>query len=148
MQPLYFILIFILGLLSAELFRQYFGFHSFFKKQKDSWIGFDLDGTIATKYSGPFNPRIIGEPIPSMISLIQEYIREGKEVKIVTARVSTDGTLISLYNAIIGQYIIQAWCKKHIGQTLDVISAKDFKMRLLYDDLAIQVKTDSGELVQ
>lgn len=143
----YLIISFIVGILLTELFRCYFGFQSFLKRQKKSWIGFDLDGTLAVRCRGIFNPRDIGEPIPVMIELIKKYINEGKDVKILTARVSTNGTVISIYNAVVGQYYIRAWCKKHIGQKLDVVSVKDFRMQLLYDDCVVQVKTDTGELI-
>ncbi len=142
------ILFICIGIIIIEIFRYYFGFQSFLKRQKVSWIGFDLDGTLATKDKRPFNPRIIGEPVSSTISLIKEYIDKGENVKILTARVSTDGTIGSIYNAIVGQYVIRSWCKKHIGHNIDIVSVKDFKMKLLYDDSVIQVKSNTGELVQ
>ncbi|MCX6752049.1 MAG: hypothetical protein NTZ87_00915 [Candidatus Nomurabacteria bacterium] len=148
MNILIIILIVIVTFLLVEFFRYLFGFHSFFKKQKDRWIGFDLDGTLAINPPhGKFNPKIIGNPISPMIELLQKYINEGKEVKIFTGRVSTNGTILSVYNAIITRYFIQKWCKKNIGKKMDIVSTKDFKMKLLYDDSVIQVKTDTGEII-
>ncbi len=147
MNALNIILISIITFTLTELFRYYFGFHSFLKKQKKGWIGFDLDGTLAMNYNGIFNPKEIGSPIPSMIALLRKYIEEGKEVKIFTARVSTNGTIHSIYDAVVARHFIHKWCEKNIGRKIDVVSVKDFRMRLLYDDSVIRVKTDTGEIV-
>ena len=48
------------------------------------WIGVDLDGTLAT-HDGKRSQRI-GAPIPAMVERVKMWLREGREVRIVTAR--------------------------------------------------------------
>ena len=148
MNILYTILIVVFGVILSEFLRYAFGFHSFFKKQKVSWIGFDLDGTLALSSSdGKFHRTFIGEPIPATVDLLKKYLDEGRDVKILTARVSTNGTMVSIYDALTSRYLIRSWSKKHLGKKLDVVCVKDFRMHLLYDDRVVQVKTDTGEIL-
>lgn len=135
------------GIFIAELLRRYFGFHSFFKKQKNNWVGFDLDGTLAISENGKFNPKKIGESVPEMVSLVKKYLDKGVEVKIFTARISTNGTFLSVYHAIVGRYYIRLWSEKHLGQKLEVTCIKDPKMNIFYDDRAVQVKKDIGTII-
>ena len=51
------------------------------------WIGVDLDGTLAY-YDGWKGPEAIGEPIPRMVDRVLGWVNEGREVRILTARVS------------------------------------------------------------
>lgn len=142
------LLIFILSFILIEIVRYFLGFHSFFKSQKKKWIGFDFDGTIAHTVKGKFKPEHIGEPIPKMIFLLKQYINDGKEVKIFSARVSTNGTIPSIYNALLSRFYMNKWCIKHIGRKIDIVCQKDFLMVKLYDDLAIRVIKDTGEIVE
>lgn len=134
----------IIGLVITEYIRFLFGFHSFIRKQKKKWIGVDLDGTLAVSISGPFDATQIGEPIQSTIDFILEKIKEGKEIKVVTARVSTDGSIRSIINAVHARYYIKKYIKEHIGVDLDVTSSKDFLMTTLYDDRVVQVQENQG----
>lgn len=124
----------------------------------NAWIGTDLDGTIAYYESGQY-PKI-GEPIAIMVSLIKKLIEEEKlEVRIVTARV--DDVLEYMYESAqcgILDYpdikedqeqrkLIKQWCLEHIGHELVVTNRKDMSLIVLYDDRAIQVVTNTGELV-
>lgn len=141
------LLIFILFFILIEYIRYLLGFHSFLKSQKKKWIGFDFDGTIAHTVDGKFNPKSIGSPVPKMIDLLKQNIHEGKEVKIFSARVSTNGTIRSIYNALLSRYYINKWSKKYIGRKIDIVCQKDFLMVKLYDDLAIRVIKNTGEIV-
>lgn len=58
---------------------------AFEKGKADGWIGVDLDGTLA-HYAGWVGPDHIGEPIPAMLARVQQWIAEGRTVKIFTAR--------------------------------------------------------------
>ena len=51
------------------------------------WIGVDLDGTLAEDngYDGPTD---IGPPVPGMVERVKEWLAKGREVRVVTARVS------------------------------------------------------------
>lgn len=101
-----------------------------------SWIGFDLDGTIA-RYDGWVDMGVIGEPIPSMIALIRSYLEQGVEVRIVTARAADR----------IGINAVRNWTEAHIGQALTVTDRKDFEMVVLYDDRVIQVEKNTGVII-
>jgi len=42
---------------------------------------------------------------------------------------------------------IQEWCKKHIGQVLEVTNVKDYGMIELWDDRAVQVEMNTGRRI-
>lgn len=103
------------------------------------WIGVDLDGTLA-EYHGWKGLDHIGEPIPAMVARVREWLREGRTVKIMTARVSRDaGTSVSLAKG-----YITSWCYTYLGQALEVVCEKDFSMLELWDDRAVQVILNTG----
>ncbi len=103
------------------------------------WIGVDLDGTLA-KYDGWKGPAHIGDPIPAMVERVQRWLAEGKTVKVMTARVSTDDRheLADVHLA------IQAWTRKHIGTELEATCVKDYAMVELWDDRAVGVEPNTG----
>jgi SWI/SNF-related matrix-associated actin-dependent regulator of chromatin subfamily A-like protein 1 len=103
-----------------------------------SWIGVDLDGTLAEyhEYKGPVS---IGKPIPKMVDRVKEWIANNKNVKIMTARANPNS---SDFRASI--IAIKKWCKKYIGEELPVVYEKDFHMAELWDDRAIQIKPNTG----
>lgn len=103
------------------------------------WIGVDLDGTLAnyTKFGGIEN---IGPPIPKMLERVKQFLGAGQTVKIFTARVSDPR--FEPY----GRQAIEQWCQRWIGQVLEITNVKDFGMTVLYDDRAIQVEHNTGEL--
>lgn len=103
------------------------------------WIGVDLDGTLA-KYDGWVSPAFIGEPIPAMVERVKAWLAEGKQVKIMTARVSKDQG----ENLELARRAIEQWCLKHIGQVLEVTNEKDFSMVELWDDRCVQVVPNVG----
>lgn len=101
---------------------------------RGGWIGVDLDGTLAI-YEGWTGPRSIGEPVPKMLARVKAWLASDFEVRIVTARAKDQASIES----------IQTWCKRHIGQVLQVTREKDFAMIELWDDRAVQVITNTGE---
>ena len=119
-------------------------------KDNRGWIGCDLDGTLAhyTKWVGCYD---VGEPIWPMVHRVQDWLREGKTVKILTARVSPqaiklngadyDTTEAHITTA------IEDWCEEHIGYRLEVTCSKDLDMIELWDDRAVQVEPNVGEPV-
>lgn len=139
-----------------------------------SWTGVDLDGTLAEcgTDASPMNILTIGKPIEGMVMRVREWIRAGREVRIVTARVGNvrnDQALAALAPLTQGQAaavglslmdleafnangffelyqrrLIVAWCERHLGQALVVTAAKDFEMTELWDDRAVQVLTNKG----
>ena len=103
------------------------------------WIGVDLDGTLA-EYHGWVAGGKIGKPIPKMVARVKRWLAAGKTVKIVTARVAGDHDGSERWR-------IKAWCKEHLGQDLEVTNKKDHGMIELWDDRAVEVRTNTGEPV-
>jgi hypothetical protein len=110
------------------------------KKQKEaadeSWIGVDLDGTLA-KYDGWKGPDVIGAPIQKMVARVQRAIGRGKNVKIFTARVSGDNTGIA-------RRAIRKWCRQTLGLELPITCIKDRHCTDIWDDIAKKVYKNTG----
>ena len=100
------------------------------------WYGVDLDGTLA-HYDDFKGVGIIGEPIDLMVKRVKRWLAEGKDVKVFTARVAGP-------DAGIERRAIEKWCQRHIGQTLDVVCCKDYRMVEFWDDRAVQVCPNTG----
>lgn len=107
------------------------------------WIGVDLDGTLALygKWQGPGH---IGEPVPAMLSRVKNWLSQGKDVRIFTARVGPQKDTKDVAAAV---NAIQQWCIKHLGQPLPVTCQKDFAMVELYDDRCVTVETNTGKIL-
>lgn len=106
---------------------------------KGDWIGVDLDGTLAT-YNGWVGPQSIGAPIPKMVDRVARWLREGKDVRILTARVAPGKPDENEC-----RHAIMAWCVTHLGRELPITHAKDHKMIVLWDDRVVQVIPNTGE---
>ena len=104
---------------------------------KDSWIGVDLDGTLAV-YNGNQQYPEIGDPINVMVQRVWTWLSVGIDVRIFTARVSDPET------AEVERERIDNWCMKVFNRKLPVTCCKDFKMDVLYDDRAIRVEKNTG----
>ncbi|MFH1152649.1 MAG: hypothetical protein V1793_02440 [Pseudomonadota bacterium] len=106
------------------------------KPESKAWIGVDLDGTLA-RSDTLISLAKIGAPIPRMMDLVKSLISDGRRVKIFTARAS-DPEQIDL---------IRSWLKENSLPDLEITNIKDYDMIRLYDDRAIQVVPNTGELV-
>ncbi len=113
---------------------------------RSGWIAVDLDGTLAY-YTGWKGPSHIGAPIPAMLGRVRDWIAEGRDVRIFTARVSTDGTARRNTDADEARTAIQAWCGEHVGRVLPVTNVKDWSMTELWDDRAITVEQNTGRML-
>lgn len=102
------------------------------------WIGVDFDGTLA-RYDGWKGETVLGEPIIPMVSLVKNWLAEGLDVRIFTARAYDFSEE--------GKAAIEVWCYEHIGQSLPITCVKDFYMEEFYDDRAVQVEFNTGEIV-
>lgn len=111
------------------------------------WIGVDLDGTLA-EYDGWQGVTHIGEPVPAMLQRVAAWLDQGITVKIVTARVSDDGSVKALRERQLAKGAIQAWCVKHLGQPLEVVCEKDYGMFELWDDRAVTVEQNTGRVIK
>lgn len=120
------------------------------RNSRIGWIGVDLDGTLALTVS---NTREIGAPIAPMLARVHDWLDQGLEVRIVTARVGAsgvtlrDGTVDDQCNAERQRALIGAWCVEHIGQSLPITHGKDVMLIELWDDRAVQVERDTGKRV-
>jgi hypothetical protein len=103
------------------------------------WRGVDLDGTLAM-YDEWRGPTHIGAPVPAMVARVQAWLAAGEDVRIVTARASAeDPTERALVVT-----MIEAWSHVHVGTILPITDRKDFGMRELWDDRAVQVERNTG----
>ena len=111
------------------------------EEDKDSWYGIDLDGTLAfyDKWEGNEH---IGEPVPEMVKKVKALLDQGKNAKIMTARVSPENGDVTKIRE-----LIQQWCKEHLGKTLPVTHEKDHKMIELWDDRVRQVVKNTGKFI-
>lgn len=107
---------------------------------ENTWIGVDFDGTLSTYY-GWTDPRN-GQPIKPMVNRVKGWLKDGKIVKIFTARVSSTNKNKS--NIATQRTFIQDWCEKHLGQRLEVTCEKDHLMLEIWDDRAHQVLFNRG----
>jgi hypothetical protein len=104
------------------------------------WIGVDLDGTLA-EYHGWTPGGSIGKPVPAMLKRVKQWLKEGREVRIVTARVANKGSRNEETRK------IKRWCEEHLGEPLEVTNEKDYGMVELWDDRAVEVQTNTGRPV-
>ena len=102
----------------------------------------DFDGTLAT-YTEWKGIDHTGEPIPKMVDRVKEWLYNGKNVKIFTARVSPNQKQETIDLA---TKTIQDWCQKYIGQVLEVTAFKDFDVIEIWDDRAIPVIKNTGKI--
>jgi hypothetical protein len=107
--------------------------------ENKGWIAVDLDGCLA-KYTTWKGEEDIGDPIPLMVSRVKVWIKQGKDVRIFTARAGKGNS----EKAIVA---IKKWCKQHIGKELPVTAEKDYEMVELWDDRCRQVETNTGRLI-
>lgn len=106
----------------------------------NGWIGVDLDGTLALQdHSGPYD---IGSPVLVMVNRVQQWIRNGYNVRIFTSRLSPSTT--NPRNPLLVQQAIEAWCLKNIGHILPITNIKDHGLLALWDDRAVRVIRDRG----
>lgn len=100
------------------------------------WYGVDLDGTLA-RYDGWKGVEHIGKPIPKMVRRVKRWLKDGKQVKILTARAAGDNGA--------ARYYIKKWCRKHLGQELPITNRKDRFCVKIWDDRAKDVVRNTGD---
>lgn len=110
------------------------------------WLGVDLDGTLAV-YDGWISPQHIGDPVAPMVDRVKAWIKEGRDVRIFTARVSSDGSARHNLEAEIARSCIEEWCLQHLDRVLPVTCIKDYDCMCIYDDRCKQVETNTGRLI-
>jgi hypothetical protein len=101
------------------------------REKGEGWIGVDLDGTMA-HYDEFMGDDHVGEPIQPMIERVRQWLDEGKDVRIFTARKPHPA--------------IRKFSKENFGKILPITNIKDHNMQMLLDDRAVGVKRNTGEL--
>lgn len=105
------------------------------------WIGVDLDGTLF-KYDGWKGHAYIGEPIMAMVNRVKQWIRDGYEVRIFTARASEEGPgRQETFDA-----IWAALAKIDIPHLM-ITNVKDYQMVEFWDDRAVRVEKNTGRRI-
>lgn len=113
----------------------------------EGWIGVDFDGTLAT-YDQWRGCDHCGEPIPAMVERVKKWRAEGRNVRIVTARVfAPPNKSTRQFEAAISLLSIQRWCQTHLGEVLPITCTKDFAMIELWDDRCVQVEKNTGRRI-
>lgn len=118
---------------------------------RPGWIAVDLDGTLA-EYYGWVSEVHIGKPIPVMLQRVKNWIANGQDVRIFTARVDGGEVALAMGNPAGEKYrdiakiedAIRKWCLYHIGQELPITNKKDYGMIELWDDRCVQVIPNTG----
>lgn len=113
------------------------------EERKQQLILCDLDKTLAYAEDKPnpndYDPTLVGPPIPLMLNRVKKWLQRGDEVRIFTARVSSNNP-----NKDICIPYIQQWCLTHLGQVLEITAEKDYLADLIFDDKIIQIIPNSG----
>lgn len=102
----------------------------------EGYVGVDFDGTLA-HYESWDGPGVLGSPVEVMCDRVRRWLAEGREVKIFTARVSSE-------YADVERSAIERWCEEQFGRPLEVTCVKDYRMEEFWDDSAVQVERNSG----
>jgi hypothetical protein len=116
---------------------------AFAASARRGWVGVDLDGTLAA-YDGWVGVDHIGAPIPRMVERVRGWLAVGQDVRIMTARVSHNGSAEQMLSAQMAMVHIMDWCATHLGKPLPVTCVKDYAMVELWDDRAVQVIPNTG----
>lgn len=114
-----------------------------YPKYENSWIGVDLDGTLAV-HEKWLHELYIGAPIPRMVERVRGWLARGWIVRIMTARVCNEPGLRTLPVEQV-RAAIEDWTEEHIGTRLQVTCEKDYAMVELWDDRAVQVIPNTGQ---
>jgi len=101
-----------------------------------SWIGFDLDGTLAEYDEKGGSGGAIGKPIKAMVDRVKTLLDQGEEVRIFTARAGDSAEVKK----------VKEWLKENGLDGLKVTNVKDSGMKFHFDDKAIRVVRNTGEL--
>jgi len=104
--------------------------------EKTECYGVDLDGTLA-EYYGWKGETHIGKPIPKMMAKVKGWIAEGIRIVIFTARADNPDNIEA----------IDEWLEEQGIGELDITNIKTPDISRIYDDRAIQVKRNDGEIL-
>lgn len=103
------------------------------------WVGVDADKTLFV-YEDWKEVTHYGPPVPLMVNRILYHLNQGEEVRPFTARVSDPEWEPR------GRVAWERLSQQLFGVSLAATNVKDYEMTLLYDDKAIQIIPNTGEL--
>jgi hypothetical protein len=106
------------------------------------WIGVDFDATLAEYHQDTGLPPP-GKPIPKMVNRVKKWLADGKDVRIMTARMNPINHAPGVLEE--QRTLLGLWCIEHLGQRLPLTYMKDYLMEELWDDRAIQLIPNTGE---
>lgn len=95
------------------------------------WIGVDFDGTLAVEHG---NGRM-GDPIPTMVARVRQWLKDGFQVRIFTARAHDPDQVIG----------IRGWLRRHRLPDMPITNVKEPNMLQLWDDKAVRVLHNDGK---
>ena len=101
------------------------------------WIGYDFDKSLAYQKAHGFLE--LGRPIAASVMRIKRFIREGRQVKIFSARANNGKKAIEE---------IQDWLEDVGLPRLEVTAKKDHWMEKFYDDRAVQLEPNTGRVIK
>lgn len=110
---------------------------------EEEWIGFDLDGTLAS-YDGWKGIEHIGKPVDKMVLIAKLLHRIGKKIKVITARVAPREGENDSEKA---RKHVEKWCKDNLGFVPEITCVKDASMAALFDDRAVAVEQNTGKVL-
>lgn len=118
---------------------------------RQGWIGVDLDGTLAF-YDTWRGSDFIGHPIPLMVERVIKWITEGREVRVVTARVHPSNPYREVCRKAISAWVeehvfsqLPLWFRERGKAKIQITHEKDFSMVELWDDRCVQVIPNTGK---
>lgn len=100
-------------------------------------IYIDFDGVIAKQEGG--YKREIGEPIIPMINKVNQWIKDGHNITIFTARAD--------YSDSFEKMDLEIFLAKHFGKILPITNKKSHNADLYIDDKAIRCIKNTGILL-
>jgi hypothetical protein len=103
------------------------------------WIGVDFDCTIAYHIIGDLRREVLGPPVVVMVERVRRWLKLGYKVRLFTARAANPrpGELKAL----------EDWCLTYLGQIIPITCIKDDDMICIYDDRAVGVEINTGQLI-
>ena len=107
------------------------------------WIAVGLDSVLA-EYVRFEGAGIIGPPVPAMVTRVKAWLAEGRDVRILTARISHDGTAQRMMEAQQAHRAVERWCELQVGRVMPVTCMIDFKTTEVWLDRAVQVIPNTG----
>jgi hypothetical protein len=102
-------------------------------------IAVDLDGTLMHNNGEPINH--FGPLVPAMEARVRQWIAEGQEVLIFTARVHQSGFDPEIIKK------IEDWTEQTFGKRLRVTGIKECGIQQIWDDRAVAVERNTGRIL-